>query len=186
MTTDDRDDTPPSTARGRRFALPAVLALVGVAAVVVVVDAITKQLAVSGLAGRGPVRLLGGSVYLLLTRNSGAAFSFASDYTFVFPIIATIVMGWICWMCRELRSVPWGVALGFILGGTLGNFLDRMFRAPGPFVGHVVDFISLFDAAGQGFPVFNAADSALCVGVGLAVVLELRGRRRDGIGSIGR
>jgi signal peptidase II len=160
--------------------------LVGVALFVVIVDTITKQLAVSGLAGREPVRLLGGAVYLLLTRNSGAAFSFASDYTFVFPIIALAVMGWICAMTRSLRSVPWGIALGLILGGTIGNFLDRIFRAPGPFVGHVVDFISLFDAAGQGFPVFNAADSALCVGVGLAIVLELRGLRRDGIGATDR
>ena len=77
-------------------------------------------------------------------------------------------------------SLPWAVALGLVLGGTIGNLVDRIFRAPGPFVGHVVDFISVFDASGQGFPVFNLADSALCVGVGLAVLLELTGRRRDG------
>lgn len=170
---------------GDRAARPArggvaIAALSSVAALVFLVDLVSKQLAVAELAGRPPVRLLGGAVYLLLTRNSGAAFSFASDYTFVFSIVATLVICWICWMARDLRSVPWAVALGFVLGGTLGNLADRIFRAPGPFVGHVVDFISLFDAAGRGFPVFNAADSALCAGVSLAVLLELRGRRRDG------
>ena len=78
---------------------------------------------------------------------------------------------------RKLRSVPWAIALGLVLGGALGNFTDRLFRAPGPFLGHVVDFVSVFDPAGQVFPVFNVADSALCVGVVLAVLLELTGRR---------
>lgn len=154
--------------------------LLGIAVFVVAVDLVTKHLAVSRLDGRPPVRLFGGAVYLLLTRNSGAAFSFAARYTFVFSIIAVAVIGWIIWMMLRLRSPGWAVALGFVLGGTLGNLIDRVFRAPRPFSGHVVDFISLFDAAGQGFPVFNAADSALCLGVGLAIFLELTGRRRDG------
>jgi len=132
------------------------------------------------LAGEEPVRLLGGTVYLILVRNSGAAFSLGTDYTFVFPLITLGVVGWIGWMARELRSKPWAVALGLVLGGALGNLGDRLFRAPGPFVGHVVDMISVFDARGQGFPVFNAADSALFCGVVLAVFLELTGRRRDG------
>jgi signal peptidase II len=72
------------------------------------------------------------------------------------------------------------LALGLVLGGALGNVADRLFRAPGPLVGHVVDFVSLFDDSGQVWPVFNLADSALCVGVVLAVLLELTGRRRDG------
>lgn len=146
----------------------------------VAVDLVTKQLAVSRLADRGPVRLLGGAVYLLLTRNGGAAFSFATGYTYIFPVIGLLVIGWICWMARRLVAPGWAVALGLVLGGTVGNLVDRLFRAPGPFVGHVVDFISVFDANGQGFPVFNAADSALTVGVALAVLLELSGRRRDG------
>jgi signal peptidase II len=154
--------------------------LIGTALLVLAIDLVSKQLAVSRLADGESVRLLGGAVYLLLVRNSGAAFSIASGYTFVFSIIAIVVIGWISWMARRLRAPAWGVSLGLVLGGTVGNLVDRLFRAPGPFVGHVVDFISLFDAHGQGFAVFNAADSALCVGVGLAVLLELTGRRRDG------
>jgi signal peptidase II len=165
----------PLPARGRVITLFSV-----VVAVVLALDVITKELAVSDLAGREPVRLLGGAVYLLLTRNSGAAFSLGTGFTFVFPIVALVVTAAMLWTVRRLRSVPWALAFGLVLGGTLGNLTDRIFRAPGPFVGHVVDFISVFDRYGQGFPVFNLADSALCVGVGLAILLELTGRRRDG------
>ncbi len=67
-----------------------------------------------------------------------------------------------------------------MLGGALGNLVDRIFRAPCPFHGHVVDMISLFDPYGQVWPVFNLADSSLVCGVLLAVLLELTGRQRDG------
>jgi signal peptidase II len=79
-----------------------------------------------------------------------------------------------------LRSVPWAIALGLVLGGALGNLADRLFRAPGPFQGHVVDMISLFAPYGRGFAIFNIADSCLTIGVALAVLLELTGRQRDG------
>src|SRR5262249_12410487 len=147
---------------------------------VIALDQVVKHLTVSILAHRDPVRLLGGAVYLVYVRNSGAAFSFAQNYTFVFPVIATLVSAWIIWMSRRMASLPWAVALGLVLGGALGNLVDRVFRAPGPFVGHVVDMISVFDDAGQIFPVFNVADSALSIGVVLAVLLEFSGRRRDG------
>jgi len=67
-----------------------------------------------------------------------------------------------------------------VLGGALGNLIDRLFRAPGPFRGHVVDMISLFAPYAEKFAVFNVADSCLSVGVTLAVLLELTGRQRDG------
>jgi len=151
-----------------------------VALAVLVIDQLTKHLAVVRLEESEPVRLLGGAVYLTLVRNSGAAFSFGTGYTFVFPTITIVVIGWICWMARRLGSGLWALALGLVLGGALGNLGDRLFRSPGPFFGHVVDMVSVFHPAGQVFPVFNAADSALSVGVVLAVLLELTGRRRDG------
>jgi signal peptidase II len=158
----------------------ALAVLVGTAAVVLLTDVVTKYLAVAHLTNRPPVRLLGGAVYLALTRNSGAAFSLGTRYTFVFPLVTLVVVGWIAWMGRRLRSVPWAVSLGLVLGGALGNLGDRLFRAPGFLVGHVVDFISVFSDDGHAFPIFNAADSALCCGVALAILLELTGRRRDG------
>ncbi len=67
-----------------------------------------------------------------------------------------------------------------MLGGALGNLGDRLFRAPGPMRGHVVDFISLFSSDGSHFAIFNMADTALSCGVALALLLELLGRHRDG------
>nr|WP_233624296.1 signal peptidase II [Actinoplanes sp. ATCC 53533] len=156
----------------------AVLAITAVLAVVV--DQVVKELCTKELVEGEPVRILGGLVHLSLLRNSGAAFSLGSGYTWVFPLVTLVVVGWIGWMARKLRSVPWGLALGLVLGGALGNLGDRLFRAPGPFQGHVVDMISLFGPYGEYFAVFNIADSCLSVGVVLAVLLELTGRQRDG------
>jgi signal peptidase II len=168
-------------AGGPKRARPAAVAVLVAAGIVAVgLDLLSKQLALSNLADGRSVRLLGGALYLTLTRNSGAAFSLAEDYTVVFPVIAFVVVGGIVWLAWRLRSVPWALAMGLILGGALGNLVDRMFRAPGPFRGHVVDFLSLFDAHGRVWPIFNVADSSLFCGVALAIVLELTGRRRDG------
>jgi signal peptidase II len=150
------------------------------AAGAVLLDQLTKQLAVVHLADAEPVRLLGGVVYLVHTTNSGAAFNLGSSYTWIFPLVAFAVIVWIGWMTRRLRSLAWAVALGLVLGGATGNLVDRLFRPPGPFRGEVVDMISLFDPYGRVWPVFNVADSALVVGVALTVWLELTGRHRDG------
>lgn len=154
--------------------------LLATAAVSVLIDQVTKHLALANLDDDESVRVLGGFVYLSLTRNSGAAFSLGSDYTFVFPLITCGVIAWIVWMALRLRSVAWGVALGFVLGGALGNAGDRIFRAPGPMRGHVVDMFSLFGPDGQYWPIFNVADMSLICGVVLAIGLEFTGRQRDG------
>jgi signal peptidase II len=191
--TPEKDDVADVPAIGQERAVAAgvpasrsrALALLGVAAAVVVLaDQITKHLTVARLTDRPPVRLLGGAVYLVEVRNSGAAFSLGSGYTFAFPLITVAVVGWIGWMALRLRSLPWAVSLGLVLGGALGNLTDRIFRSPGPFVGHVVDMISLFDDHGGHWPVFNLADSSLVAGVLLAVLLELTGRRRDGTRAV--
>jgi signal peptidase II len=163
-----------------RFTGRALGVLLGVTAFVLAADALTKQLVVARLTGHDPVRVLGGLLYLDLTRNGGAAFSMGTRLTFVFPLVTLAVVSWIAWMATRLRSVPWGIALGLVLGGALGNLADRVFRAPGFLVGHVIDFLSAFGPDGEHFAIFNVADSALTCGVILAVLLELAGRRRDG------
>jgi signal peptidase II len=147
---------------------------------VTLIDQITKYLSVSYLENSDPVRLLWGAVYLTLVRNSGAAFSLGTDITFVFPLVALVVLTVLGFVIWRVRSVAWAVALGLVLGGVIGNLGDRLFRSPGPFVGHVVDMVSVFDDRGQVFPVFNAADSALTIGVAFIILLELTGRQRDG------
>lgn len=156
----------------------AVLAAVTVVAVAV--DQWVKHLSTENLVYGEPVRILGGLIYLSLLRNRGAAFSIGEGVTWVFPLITFVVVGVIGWLAVRLRSVPWGLALGLVLGGAIGNLIDRLFRAPGPFHGHVVDMISVFGPYAEKFPVFNIADSCLTVGVCLAVLLELTGRQRDG------
>lgn len=180
-------DTPSVRPLGRiRSARTAYLVLLGVAAVLVALDQWTKQLAIDGLGDGSVVRLLGGLVYLDLTFNPGAAFSIGTGLTWIFPIIAMVISAGILWYARRLRSWPWALALGLILGGALGNLVDRLFREPGPMRGHVVDFISVFAPAGEKFPIFNVADSALTVGVVLAIALELFAVRRNGTRVVGK
>jgi len=79
------------------------------------------------LSGHAPIRLLGGFLTLLLLRNSGAAFSIGTSMTIVFTAIAVAVIFYILRAARKLRSVPWAITLGLLLGGATGNLADRIF-----------------------------------------------------------
>ncbi|WP_217999812.1 signal peptidase II [Actinomadura formosensis] len=149
--------------------------LVAVALAALAADIVSKIIVVATLQDREPVRLLGGAVTLLETRNSGAAFSIGTGYTVVFTLIACGVVVAILRTARNLRSTPWAVCLGLLLGGALGNLIDRLVRAPAPLKGHVVDWIQL-----PHWPVFNLADSAIVCGGALAVLLAARGLQVDG------
>lgn len=144
--------------------------LVSVAAIVLGLDIVTKVLAVKLLTPGQPVSIIGDTVTWTLVRNSGAAFSMATGYTWVLTLVATAVVAGIIWMGRRLVSPWWAVGLGMILGGALGNLVDRFFRSPGPLRGHVVDFLSI-----GWWPVFNVADPAVVGGAMLLVVLSLLG-----------
>jgi signal peptidase II len=146
-----------------------------VAGLVLAGDLVTKWLAVRELGDREPVELLGGLLTLRLVRNAGAAFGVAQGLTIAFTLVAAAVVVVILRLSRRLRSLPWALALGLVLGGAVGNLVDRVFRAPGPGRGHVVDFLEL-----PHWPVFNLADSAIvCAGV-LMVLLSARGSSYDG------
>jgi len=144
-----------------------LIALVGVLTVVVlVIDQITKQLVVNTLETGVFHPLLGDFLGLSLVFNSGAAFSLAKGSTWVFTIAAVVVTIVIVRISRRLGSRGWAVALGALLGGTLGNLGDRLFREPGFAVGHVVDFINY-----NGWFVGNIADIAIVLSaVGIAVL----------------
>jgi signal peptidase II len=165
----------PSVAAGPKIRLLYLLA-----AAVLAIDIVTKVLAVAHLEDRPPVELLGGLINLVLVRNPGAAWSMATGYTWVLSLIAMTVVLVLIRVARRLRSTGWAIALGLVLGGALGNLVDRIFRAPGPLRGHVVDMVSLVEPDGSFFPVFNAADSAVCCGGVLLVLLALTGRELDG------
>ncbi|MCW4355471.1 signal peptidase II [Hoyosella sp. YIM 151337] len=169
------DETETDNQQPRRLRL-----LFSVAAIVLALDVATKIIAVAALEDREPVRLLGGAVYLALYRNPGAAFSMATGMTWLLTIVAITVVVVIIRLSRNLRSLPWALGLGLVLGGALGNLIDRLFRAPGPMRGHVVDFVSLFAPDGSVWPVFNVADPAIVGGAAFLVVLTFLGYDPDG------
>lgn len=160
---------------------PRRIALFGVvAAVALALDVVSKVLAVENLSDRLPVRLLGGALYIQLARNPGAAFSQGTGFTIVITGLAVVISLVILITARRLRSRGWALALGLVLGGALGNLVDRLLRAPSPGKGHVVDWISVFGPNGERYPIFNLADSAVCVGAVIIVILALRGVGLDG------
>ncbi|MDX6743060.1 signal peptidase II [Actinocorallia sp. A-T 12471] len=152
-----------------------------VAAAAVLIDQVTKAVVVATLEGQRPIELPLGLSTLRVVRNAGAAFSIGTGMTWVFTIIALGVTVAIVRYAKDLRSTPWAVTLGLLLGGAAGNLIDRLVRAPGHFQGHVVDWIEwptwpLFD----GWPVYNLADTCIVFGGIFAVVLAGLGYQPDG------
>ena len=167
---------PEPARRVRTFAV-----MLGVAAVVVAADAVSKALALRDLAGHRSVRLLDGLLTLKLTLNPGAAFGVGTSYTAIIALIACGVVVYVIRIAARLRSLAWTVALGLLLGGAAGNLADRLFRAPGPFRGSVVDWLNLPHFAWT----FNLADAAITCAAVLVGLLTLRGVRIDGTSPAG-
>jgi signal peptidase II len=145
---------PGAPARSRRM-----LALYGTAALVLVLDQLTKHLVVTNLAGRPPVDLIGEVVQLRYTTNSGGAFSLLTGAPLFFGITAIVIVGGIIYASRRARPLSLLVVLGLVLGGALGNLTDRLLRGEGLLRGEVVDFVKV-----GWWPVFNVADSCVVVG----------------------
>jgi len=144
--------------------------LVVVAVPVYLADQLTKAWVSANLQPDQPRNLIGSMLQLNLTHNAGAAFSIGTGATWVLTAIASAVVVFVVITARRLGSRGWALALGLLLGGSLGNLTDRMFRAPGPGRGHVVDFLQL-----PHYPIFNIADSAIVSAAVLIAVLAFRG-----------
>ena len=166
---------PPTEPSAEPSAPRRTLLLALVAVLVLALDVATKVWVVAELEGRRSIELLGGELMLQVSRNPGAAFSFAPSATLLFTAVAVVVIVVIVRISPRLRSVGWALSLGLLLGGAAGNLVDRVFRDPGPGRGAVVDFIAL-----GWFPSFNVADSGIVVGGLLAVLLTFRGIEVDG------
>ena len=159
---------------------PRTRLLLTLAAVVLLADLVSKVVVVATIAPGEDIRLMGGLLYLTQLRNVGAAFSFAEGATVLFSLIAVVVAVVIVRSARRMFSSGWAVALGLVLGGALGNLVDRIFRDPGFLRGGVVDFLSVLAPDGRVWPVFNVADSAIVCGGILGAFLALRGVEFDG------
>lgn len=158
--------------RARRLLIPTV------AVVVVVVDQLTKTWALHHARyGRHVV----GPVWLALTFNSGAAFGLGRGIT---PLVEAVVVALVIWLLASSRrasqaaSWPRLVGFGLLLGGAVGNLIDRVFRHHG---GAVIDFVDAVRIGTRSWwPAFNVADSAIVVGVVVLVATYLGGSVRGG------
>lgn len=131
-------------------------------------DLVSKNLAVAHL-GDEPIKILGSLLQLHLTFNSGAAFSFAPSATYFFSLFSIAIAVVTIFYLKKIESRGWMVVAGLILGGILGNLLDRIFRAPGLLRGEVVDWIQL-----PHWPTFNLADASIFIAALIACVLTFR------------
>lgn len=146
-----------------------VIGIIAAVVVLVSADQATKAWAVAALSD-GPISIVGDTVELHLSRNPGGAFSVFSAFRGVTPVLALMaaIVSVFLWRAAHRATDRWMLAgMVLVLGGALGNLVDRVARSPGFLRGHVVDFVSV-----GWWPVFNLADSAISVG---AVLLLLRG-----------
>jgi len=143
-----------------------------VAAFVVVVDQLTKQLAVDNITKGSPIGVFW-KLQWNLHFNTGSAFSLGPDLGQFIGVLALIVSVGLLWYARSVVGRVPGLLLGMVAGGAVGNVIDRLFRGEGGggfMEGAVVDFIDF-----QFWPIFNVADMAIVVGailLGIYVLLE--------------
>ena len=146
-----------------------------IALIVVLADQFTKTL-IHGDFRLGESRSVTSFFNVVHVHNTGAAFSFLADAAgwqrWFFVALAVAATGFIVWMLlRHGGQRLFGMALGLILGGAIGNVIDRLLH------GYVIDFIQVHWGSAY-FPSFNVADSAITIGAGLLILDELRRVRR--------
>jgi len=143
--------------------------MLGLGAAGLALDQVAKTVAIARLDPQQPIALFGGLVTLQLIRNPGAAFSMGENFTVVLTGVAICALiGVLGWLVPRVRHTGWAVAVGFLLAGITGNLTDRLLREPGPFRGHVVDFIQL-----PNFAIFNVADMFITAAAVLVIWLSM-------------
>lgn len=144
------------------------------AAFVVMLDQLTKWNIVKNMKIGESVKIIENFFYITSHRNKGAAWGILQGQMWFFYIVTVVVViGLIYYIQRHVQHRKlMGVALGLMLGGAIGNFIDRVFRK------EVVDFFDTY-IFGYDFPIFNIADSALCIGVGLFFIHMLQEGKKE-------
>lgn len=139
-----------------------------IALVVIAIDQLTKWLIVKNMELGESIPIIDNVLYITSHRNRGAAWGILQNQMWFFYIITVIfVIGVIYYIQKYGKQDKFlGLALALILGGAIGNFIDRVWRK------EVVDFIHTYIFS-YNFPVFNIADSALCIGVALILIQTL-------------
>jgi signal peptidase II len=130
-----------------------------------VLDQLSKAWAEIALAD-GPIVVIEGFLQFRLTYNTGAAFSMFSKGGPILAVVAVGVIAMIMFVLKDASRRVEAVALGMVLGGSIGNLTDRVFRGDGLLDGAVVDFIDF-----SFFATFNVADMGITLGVGLLLLV---------------
>ena len=143
--------------------------LLSVAWSIWILDLATKAWAVNQLANREPIKIVGSFFQLTFTRNSGAAFSMATNATLFLSLFGIAVLIGIIYFAPQVTSKGWSVVFGLVMGGILGNLMDRIFREPGFLRGHVIDWMQL-----PHWPIFNIADTSIVCAALLSMILTAR------------
>jgi signal peptidase II len=158
-----------SSTRGKILLAVTSLAL---ATIIVIVDQLIKNVIVAEFALYESRPFLGDVIRLTYVLNDSAAFSLGFGLTGLFTIIssaATIALIW--FILTKSKTTGWSLIAAVMLGGVVGNLVDRLFRSPGAGLGKVVDYIQIpFN-----FPIFNLADIAIVSMASLAALLVLLG-----------
>ena len=140
--------------------------LLTVAASVLVLDQLTKHWALDELADGHIVDVIW-TIRFRLAFNTGAAFSSGTGFGKFIGLAAIAIVLVLIWTSRSVGSRMGTVAVGLVLGGAVGNLLDRVFRSPGFGRGAVIDFVDL-----RWWPVFNVADAAITIGCVVLVLVS--------------
>lgn len=139
-----------------------------VALVIIVADQVTKRLVVKNMELGEKITIWDPYLSMLSHRNRGAAWGMLQGQMWLFYIVTVVVIiGIIYFFHKETKGKPlFGISLMLLLGGAIGNFIDRLL------LGEVVDFISvLIPIINYNFPIFNIADAALTIGVVLVIIV---------------
>ena len=139
----------------------------GLAAFVIILDQITKWLVVKNMELGEKISIAEPYLGLLSHRNRGAAWGMLEGQMWLFYIVTVVVAGGIIYYFhKEAKGQPlFGIGLMFLLGGAIGNFIDRLWRK------EVVDFVDvMIPVINYDFPIFNVADAALTVGVVIIII----------------
>jgi signal peptidase II len=143
-----------------------------IALLIIMIDQFTKWLVVKYMTLGESIPIIENFLYITSHRNRGAAWGILQGQMWFFYIVTTVVIIGIVFYIRKFSTDKLtGISLGLILGGAIGNFIDRIFR------NEVVDFVHTYIFS-YSFPVFNVADSALCIGVGLLVIAMFMEEKR--------
>ncbi len=139
------------------------------AGAVTLLDQAGKWLALRYQAGRPPTDIVPGFLRLAYTTNPGAAWGMFAEHTWLLTVISALALGFLIWQLPTMGEGLWlrVAGLGVLIGGIAGNLIDRLLH------GEVIDFIDVhlhfYD-----WPVFNVADSAICLGIGLYILSGIR------------